>query len=85
MKKKFCSHVGKICIAKYKDASYSYIDVMKEKIYPPNPIISVGKLRRVTDTLIDLSTIWFEKENKYVDGIVIPIKAVISVEEIKFL
>jgi len=70
---------------KYKDASYSYIDLIKEKIPLPNPIISVGKLRRVTDTLIDLSTIWFEKENKYIDGIIIPIKAVMSIEEINFL
>lgn len=74
---------NKICIVKYKDASYSYIDLMKKKIPVPKPIISIGKIRRVTDKLLDLGLIWSElKTDKYFYGLIIPKRSVVKAIEL---
>lgn len=74
---------NKICIVEYKDATYSYVDLIKKKISMPKPIISIGKIRRVTNKLLDLGLVWSElKTDKYFYGLIIPKKSVISVSEL---
>lgn len=74
---------NKICIVEYEDASYSYVDLVKKKIPMPKPIISIGKIRRVTDNLLDLGLVWSEsKTDKYFYGLIIPKKSIISASEL---
>lgn len=74
---------SKICIVEYKDATYSYVDLIKKKIPMPKPIISIGKIRRVTDKILDLALIWQESDkDKYFYGLIIPKKSIIKATEL---
>ena len=56
---------------------------MKKKIPVPKPIISIGKIRRVTDKLLDLGLIWSElKTDKYFYGLIIPKRSVVKAIEL---
>lgn len=73
------SIIGKTCLIKYEDASYSYLDIIKKNIGCPKPIITIGKLRRVDEKFIDLGFSWTE-DDKFYGGVIIPKKAIIDIK-----
>lgn len=66
--------LNKLCRVTYEDAHYSYDDIDINKFVIPPPVVSIGKVRRITDQLIDLSPV--KNESKSIKGIIIPIRAV---------
>jgi hypothetical protein len=76
--------VGKYYMLKYFDAAYSYVDILDDGIQMPGQIVSVGYVRRSTDSLVDLSLTWGADEGSvFYDGIVIPKKAISCARQIE--
>lgn len=75
--------VGVLYKIEYEDASYTFFDIEKENILPPNPIISVGKLRRINQDFIDIGLKWSADDDKFFEGIVIPIKSIVSFKKLR--
>ncbi len=65
----------------YEDAHYSYDDIDINKFVIPPPVVTIGKVRRITDQLIDLSPV--QNESKSLRGIIIPIRAVKEIISLK--
>ncbi|MEK7185299.1 MAG: hypothetical protein AAB726_01625 [Patescibacteria group bacterium] len=74
--------VGVLYEIEYQDASYTFFDIEKENILPPSPIISIGKLRGINQNFIDIGLKWSADDNKFFEGIVIPIKSIVSFKKL---
>lgn len=74
---------------KYKDAAYSYVDLLKKKISIPKSILSVGRIRRIEPEFIDLGISWIKptesRDDKieYCQGIVIPTQTIVSIKKLE--
>lgn len=60
----------------YEDATYSYSDLIKKKIPMPGLVSSIGMIKRVEDTFVDMAISWDKKDKKCLLGLVIPRKAI---------
>lgn len=74
----------RICLIEYEDAFYSYIDISKENTPLPKSILVIGRVRRISDDLVDVGFEWQDAASGpiYAGGCVIPQKAIKKVTEI---
>lgn len=70
--------VGNVYVVVYKDASYLNKNIDESKIPLPPYVVSMGRLRRKTDEYIDLGLTWPKERDAYVDGCIIPRKAIVK-------
>ncbi len=71
---------NKICVVVYDEATYSTRNINPQK--PPIQNVSVGKVRRIGDDFIDL--VFYKGTKTFARGIIIPIKAIASCEELVY-
>ena len=71
----------KICVVVYDDAVYFTHNFDPKR--PPMRIISVGEIRRINNDFIDL--IFLKSKKNFHRGIIIPLSAVTSCEELKYI
>lgn len=64
--------IGSLCRIDYFDAGYSYRDLLAEGIGDPPILQSFGRLRRLTNDLVDLSIEWAATTHSTRRGIVVP-------------
>ena len=69
--------IGALYEFHYRDASYAYVNLLRHKRVTPGTVKSVGRLRRVAPSFIDIALRWQSKSGYVERGLVIPRLAVL--------
>lgn len=76
--------IGQAYLIEYEDASYSYANELPHDARPKTVLV-VGRLRRHTDSFLDVAMTWLDGTDIYQDGCIIPKRAVLHVNTLTYL